>query len=88
MSDGVPDRPPRARLVEALEVRRNAKRGFAVGVLFAVAVYVFFVAVPGTHTWSPLLYVALAFVVAVSTGLLVTAVLTALTARRLAREIN
>jgi hypothetical protein len=88
MSDGVPDRPPRARLVEALEVRRNARRGFAAGLLFAVAVYIYFVAVPGTQVWSPVLYVALAFVVAVTTGLLATAVLTVLTARRLVGDID
>ena len=88
MSEGVPDRPPRARLVEALEVRRNAKQGFAAGLLFAVAVYVYFVAVPGTRVWSPVLYLGLAFVVAVTTGLLATAVLTALTARRLAKGFD
>ena len=88
MSEHVPDRPPRARLVEALEVRRNAKRGFAAGFLLAVAVYVYFVAIPGTRVWPPLLYVALAFVVAITTGLLVTTILTGITARRLARDLD
>ena len=88
MEERVPDRPPRARLVEALKVRQNAKRGFLVGILFAVAVYVYFVAVPGTQVWPPVFYLGLAFVVAVTTGLLVTTLLTALSARHLAKNLD
>lgn len=87
MDEQVPERPPMANLIDALEVRRNAKRGFAAGILFAAAIFTFFVVVPGTYR-SPLLYVGLAFVVAVTTGLLATTILTALTARRLARDLD
>ena len=76
----------RAALVEALEVPRNARRGFAFGLLFTVAVFVFFVVLPGTYR-SPLFYVGLGFVLAVAVGGLATTVLTAITAYRLSREL-
>lgn len=75
----------RAALVRALNVQRNAKIGFAFGVLVSIAVFVFFVVIPGTYR-SVLLYVALSFVLAVSLGGLATAVLTMGSAVRLARE--
>lgn len=75
----------RAAFVRALNVQRNAKVGFAFGALAAVAVFVFFVVIPGTYR-SVALYVALAFVLAVSLGGLATAVLTLGSAVRLARE--
>ncbi|MFB6308687.1 MAG: hypothetical protein ABEH35_05085 [Haloarculaceae archaeon] len=74
----------RAALLEALEVRRNARRGVVFGVVFAVAVFVFFVVVPGAR--SPLLYAALAFVLAASVAGLATAGLVAARAVRLLRE--
>ena len=79
--------PPSGRgaFVRALDVRRNARWGFAFGVLVAVAVFVFFVVVPGTYR-STLFYVALGFVLAVSLGGLATALLTLRSAVRLARE--
>lgn len=79
------DVSPRANLVEALQVRRNARRGAAVGVAVAVAVFVFFVVVPGS-TRPAYLYVALAFVLAMSVTGLATAVFVAVRAARLARE--
>ncbi|MFB6184679.1 MAG: hypothetical protein ABEI96_09010 [Haloarculaceae archaeon] len=75
-----------AAFLRALHVRRNARRGLAVGVVVAVAVYVFFVAIPGTYRNS-LYYVALAFVLAVSVAGLATVVLLLVSARRLAREL-
>lgn len=75
----------RAALVRALNVRRNARWGFAIGVLVTVVVFGFFVVIPGTYR-SPALYVALGFVLAVSLGGLATAVLTLFSAVRLARE--
>lgn len=75
----------RAAFVRALNVRRNARWGFAFGVLVAIAVFVFFVVIPGTYR-SATLYVALGFVLAVSVGGLATAALTLISAVRLARE--
>lgn len=76
----------RAALVQALNVPTNAKRGFAFGLLFAVAVFAFFVAIPDTFR-SPVLYLALAFVLAMAMGSLATAVLVAVSAYRLAKDI-
>lgn len=94
MSDQPPERPPRARFVAALSVRRNATVGFGIGAALAVAVYAFFVVVPlavpsvPTRGLSPVLYLLLAFVVAVTTGLLVTTLLTVASAIRLSRDLD
>lgn len=77
----------KSELLRTLEVRRNAKRGFAVGTIIAVAVYVFFVVIPGANH-SPLLYATLGFVLAFSFGGLVTAVFVARTAMRVASEVD
>jgi hypothetical protein len=76
----------RAALVRALNVQRNAVVGFAFGVLVAVAVFGFFVVIPGTYR-AVEYYAALAFVLALSLGGLATAVLTLFSAIRLAREL-
>jgi hypothetical protein len=73
--------------MRALRVSRNAKVGVAVGVAFALAVFVFFVVVPGTYR-SPLWYVALGFVLAASTAGLVAFLLTVVRAVRLSRELD
>ncbi|WP_136716871.1 DUF7536 family protein [Halorientalis salina] len=75
-----------AAFVEALEVPRNARRGFGFGLAFTVATFVFFVVIPGV-TRSPLYYVMLAFVLAVGIGGIATAVLTMRTAYRLSKEL-
>jgi len=94
------DTPGAARLMRALEVGRNARIGFGVGVALAALVYVYRVAElggpvnPAVNTTnattaapeSPLLFLMLAFVLAVSTGVLVTALLTVRSAVHLARE--
>lgn len=77
----------RAALVEALRVRRNAALGLAFGVAFTVAVFVVFVVLPPGTTRSSLYYVALGFVLALTTGGLATAVLVAGRAYRLSREL-
>jgi len=74
-------------LLDALRVRRNAAVGFAAGTAVAVVVFVWFVVLPAATVRSPLYYVALAFVLAVAAGGLVTALLMAARARRLAREL-
>jgi len=74
-------------LVEALHVRQNLKRGLAVGVGFAVAVFVFFVVLaPGTAR-SQLYYYGLAFVLAMTTSGLVAALLVMWRAYHLAQDL-
>lgn len=90
MSEDAPERSPRARLVEALSVARNLKIGLAVGVAFAALVYaVRVLELLGPTTDSrggPVLFLALAFVLAVTLGALVATALTLVRAIRLARE--
>jgi fucose permease len=73
-------------MVEALEVRHNAKVGLTLGLLTALAVYGFFVVLPRATVRSQLYYVGLAFVLALTVGALATTVLVARTAVRLSRE--
>ena len=87
MSENVPDRPPKGDVLRTLAVRRNAIRGFTAGTLFAVALYVVFVLLPGS-TFSPVFFVGLAFVVAATSGAIVTAVLVAVTAYDVARRAS
>lgn len=88
--DDRPGRPPLLRFFEALGMRRNARIGLVAGVVLAVALYAFFVALPSVapgvrgRTESPLLFAVLGFVVAVATALFVA---TALTVRRLAQAV-
>jgi fucose permease len=96
VTEEVPGRPPSGGLVQALNVPRNAKLGAATGALLAVGVYLFRVLellgpfagtrqypVLGAEGW----FLLLAFVLASATALLVTAVLTLVSAYRLAREL-
>jgi hypothetical protein len=89
----VPERPPGGGLVAALDVRHNALVGAAVGLGLAVVVYLVRVfellgpvgggrsyPVVGEAGW----FAVLGFVLAVTTALLVTTLLTALRAYRLA----
>ncbi|MFC7248785.1 hypothetical protein ACFQJ5_02875 [Halomicroarcula sp. GCM10025324] len=70
-------------MVEALHVPRNATVGFAGALAVTAAVFALFV-LPGTQ--RPMyLYLALAFVLTVSLGGLLTALLTVVSAVRLAR---
>lgn len=81
--------PPRhgwAPVAEALRVRRSARRGFAAGAVVALAVFGFFVVVPGA-TRPTALYAGLAVVLGVSLGLLVTLVLVGWRAVRLVRAL-
>lgn len=64
----------RGTLIEVLEVRRRARIGFTVGTVLAIAVFVVFVILPQADQ-SLALYLALGVVLALSLGLLVTAVL-------------
>ena len=86
----MPDANRTRELVDVLDVRRNAAIGFGSGVVLAVVAYAFRVgelAGPSADTrGSPGLFLLLAFVLATSVGLLVTAALTVRTAVRLARR--
>ena len=88
MSD--PGRPPTAALVDALDVARHAKVGFATGVLVAVTAYLYRVlgllGPVRDPRVSPLLFLLLAFVLATSVGTLVTLLLVGRTAIGKARE--
>jgi hypothetical protein len=82
---GTAESGPQA-FMRTLKVPRNAKLGLAVGVVFTVAVFVVFVVIPGTYR-SPLWYVALGFVLAVSVGGFVAFLLTMVRAYRLSRDL-
>lgn len=94
-SDTSLDRPPRAAMLEALSVRRNALAGAVVGVTLAVGLYLVRVLellgpFRGTRQFPVLgpegYYVLLAFVLASATAFLVGTGLTVVTAIRLARR--
>lgn len=96
MSDDVPERPPSGGLVQALNVPRNATVGVAVGVLLAATVYlvrVFELVGPvlGTREYPVLgpegWFLFLAFVLATTSAMLVTALLTLVSAYQLARTL-
>jgi hypothetical protein len=72
-------------LVDAVGLRRHVRRGFAAGVLLAVALFALFVLDPGTSR-PALLYLALAVVVAVTAGGLFTSLLVAVAVYRLVRQ--
>lgn len=88
MPDDHPDleRPPTARFLAALEVKRNATIGLVSGVAFAVLLFVVFV-VPGPTRAASIYYVGLAFVVAVTTGGSIAVLLTIRSAIKLSREL-
>lgn len=97
VTDETPGRPPtRGRaLADALDVPRNAAVGAAVGLLLATGAYLFRVLelvgpLRGTREYPVLgpegWFLVLAFVLATTTALLVTFLLTAVSAYRFARE--
>ncbi len=77
----------RAALVEALHVRQNLRRGVAVGVIFTVAIFLFFVVLAPDTVRSPAYYVALAFVLAMTSSGLAAALLVMRRAYKLTREL-
>lgn len=73
--DPRPDRPGgKTALVEALHVRAKARRGLVVGLVVTVAIFGFFVVIPGVDR-SALYYAALAFVLFLTTWMLAVATL-------------
>ena len=96
VSDEPLERPPSAGLIDALEVQRNATIGLAAGVALAALVYLVRVfeligPVGGTRQYPVVgpegWFLVLGFVLASATTLLVTAVLTVVTAYRRTQEL-
>lgn len=81
-----PDADGPAAFMQALRVGRNARVGAVVGAAFTALVFLVFVVLPGTYR-SPLWYVGLAFVLALSTAGLVAVLLTLGRAVRLSRQL-
>jgi len=77
----------RAALVETLRVRQNARRGLAIGVVFAALVFVVFVVFPSETSRATVYYGALAFVLAMTVAGLATVLFVAVRAYRLTREL-
>lgn len=86
VSERAPERP-RANFVAALDVRRNAARGFGLAVLLTAGVFALFVLLPGTRRATPY-YLALGLVLATGLGALATTVLTLFSAYRLAKRTD
>ncbi len=82
-----PDRPPVARFLEALEVRRNVLISVIVGVIFTVLTFVFFVVIPGTAQQMEYL-LALAFVLATTVAGSVLILLLIYQTVQLSRELQ
>jgi hypothetical protein len=77
----------RRAFIEALEVQRNARNGFAIGALVTAAVFVLFVVLPGGTIRPRPYYLGLAFVLVTALGLLLTAALTLRSLLKLNREL-
>lgn len=92
MASDVPDAARSRELARLLQVRRNAIIGFGSGTVLAILAYAFRVGEllgPSPDTrGSPLLFLLLAFVLAMTVGLLLTGALTIATAVRLARAVD
>jgi hypothetical protein len=90
VSEDTPERPGgTAAFMRAVNVTRNAKVGFAIGILLSVALLGLVVRGAAAGSQYPVyLYAALAFVLAVGTGLLLTAVFTVGSVIRRVRELE
>lgn len=85
MSEKRPDRPSLGRTLAAVGAKRNAAIGLLAGSAFAAALFVLFV-LPGATQEVWYLYLALSFVVAVTTGAMIAVLLTIWSAVRFSRE--
>ncbi len=86
--DDRPERPGTAAFLAALGVARNAKIGFSVGAVLGLVLLALVVRSAEAAQYPVFLYAALAFVLAVGVGLLLTAVLTVGVALRRARGLE
>ena len=87
-TDDQPGRPGTAAFLAALRVRRNAKVGFALGTVLALALLALVVRGAAAAQYPVYLYAALAFVLAVGVGLLLTALITVGVAVKRVREMS
>lgn len=87
-TDDRPERPGTAAFLAALGVARNAKVGFAAGTVLAVLLLALVVRGAEAAQYPLFLYAALAFVLAVGVGLLLTALLTVGVAIKRVREMG
>lgn len=94
--DGVSDNPGADGLLRALDLPRNARRGAVVGLALAAVAYLvrvleLFGPFAGTRAYPVLgpegWFLLLAFVLAASSAMLVTTLLTLVSAYRLARDL-
>lgn len=91
MASDAPGRPPVGRLLTVLRVRRNVAVGAAAGAILAAGLYavrLLELLGPAPDRGSPLFFLGLALVLAVSTAGLVAAFLTVATAVRVARDVD
>ena len=91
-----PDRPPASAMLSALSVPKHAKRGGLAGLSLAIAAYLVRVlellGPPAGGREYPILgpegwFLVLAFVLAVTSAMLITMLLVALEAARMARNV-
>jgi uncharacterized Tic20 family protein len=92
MSEEVPERPSLGAVLVELGAPRYFAIGLTVGVVFSLVLYVYrvFLVQPLSPTaeTSPLLFAALAFVLAVTVGSLIAIVLTVISAIRYTRSAS
>lgn len=82
------ERPGVDNLVRALDVPTQAKRGFLVGVLFAVGTYWLFVVSAGGSAYPTPYLLGLSLVLAFTVGLLATTVFTLGAAYRVSKSFE
>jgi fucose permease len=87
--DDVPERPGgTANFFRAINVQRNAKVGFGIGVVLAIGLLALIVRNAGSSDYPVFYYAGLAFVLATGVGLLLTMVFTVGSLVRKARELD
>lgn len=84
----MPDRPGVDNLVAAIDVRRQAIRGFAAAGVLAGAWFVLFVVLPGGVAYPVGLLVGLGLVLWFTAGMLATVVLAGVRVYRLTRALD
>ena len=82
------ERPGVDNFVRALDVATQAKRGFLVGAVVALATYYLFVVSSGGSPYASPFLLALALVLAFTVGLLATLVFTLAAAYRLSQSLD
>jgi fucose permease len=88
-SEDVPERPGgTANFFRAINVERNAKLGFGIGIILALGLLAVIVANATSSDYPVFLYAGLAFVLATGVGLLLTMVFTVGSLVRKARELD